>query len=157
MSSTAAAESAARYWTCEAESCATDHGVVSLDTTKLAQIYMYLWLCAEVHFSPGHMARFVETVPELEAPALGLVSDMHRYMTLKMERPMQLRLGTADPAADIDETMDMAVQDPDQDWHFAMFEWCMWPELEGFVSVPRARRVGQAQWKNLSTEWQKER
>lgn len=155
--SSVAAGSAARFWTSKAKGCAADHGNLNLDTTKIAQIYMFLWFKVQVHYSRGHIARFAETLPELEVPALNLVSDMNHFITLHIDRPTQLQLGIADPEVDMDDVMEMESTDPDQDWHFARMEWCLWLNLQSSLEVPRKRKLGPTEWKKLLTKWQKER
>lgn len=155
--SSVAAGSAARFWTSKAKGCAADHGNLNPDTTKIAQIYMFLWFKVQVHYSRDHMARFAETLPELEVPALNLISDMNHFITLHIDRPTQLQLGIADPEVDMDDIMEMEFTDPDQDWHFAKIEWCWWFDLQSPLECPRKNKLGPTEWKRLLTKWQKQR
>lgn len=124
-----------RFWTTRAKDCPVDHEPLDIDEDKVAQIYLLLWVCAESHFSPDHIARATDMIGGMPKKVLAILWQVYELYAYDMDTPTKLILGIEDPNEFMDDNsaakngvmLDVRGDrlDRNEDTNMNFWQWCV--------------------------------
>ncbi|KAH0367321.1 hypothetical protein KCU65_g4791, partial [Aureobasidium melanogenum] len=123
------------FWICRAKNCPVDHEPLEVDQDKVAQIYLFLWICAESHFSPDHIARAIDLVGRMPKEELAILWQVYDFYACDLDTPTKLILGIENPYEFLDDNSHAKVcvmldprgdrLDAWEDLNINFWEWCV--------------------------------
>lgn len=151
------ADKAATFWASKAHACAAHHETFAPDKTKFAQAYLFIWTCAQSHFSPDYEARAEKAIPESSVPAMALFFRVYNFMTFNMDGETRSQLGIVDPELDGAGMLEGVMLESDVGLNSNFWEWCTWAYFAGKAWFGKERVMGEEAWKAAVVEWQHDR